>query len=231
MIVGLVGLASVVYGASLVEAAPPVAAEQEKEVEVTLVEMPEEPKDEPPPPAPEPEEPAPALTQAKAAPAPGPAPAPAPDTTSADSDPFAAADAPANSKPGGTGNGTGNGTGTGTGSGTGTAFVPPPPPPTPPPPPPPPNPADYAPPKCKQRGIDAAQAKAIGVEGRVVVKYTVTASGAVINVRAESGPAELRALAVAAVSSWTCEPARMKSDGSALQVTKNVPLTVRLKTD
>jgi hypothetical protein len=53
----------------------------------------------------------------------------------------------------------------------------------------------------------------------------------VVNVRAESGPTELRALAVAAVSSWTCEPARMKSDGSALQVTKNVPLTVRLKTD
>jgi len=91
------------------------------------------------------------------------------------------------------------------------------------------NPADYDPPKCKRRGIDSARAQAAGVEGKVIVSYTVTAAGAVINVKAESGPPELMPLAVAAVSGWTCEPARMKADGSAVQVTKKVPLTVKLK--
>lgn len=144
----------------------------------------------------------------------------------------------------GRGSGAGSGSGSGTGSGTGvsTAGFPIPPPPTPtiaaaPPPPPPPapkappkpNPADYDPPKCKRRGIDAGQAKAIGVEGKVIVSYTVTVTGAVTNVKAVSGPPELSGLAVQAVSAWSCEPARMKSDGSAIQITKKVPLTVTLK--
>ena len=63
----------------------------------------------------------------------------------------------------------------------------------------------------------------------MIVSYTVTASGAVTNVKAVSGPPELIPLAVAAVSAWSCEPARMKADGSAVQVTKKVPLTVKLK--
>jgi hypothetical protein len=36
-------------------------------------------------------------------------------------------------------------------------------------------------------------------------------------------------LALAAVQAWTCEPARMKADGSPMQVTKKVPLTVKLQ--
>jgi len=125
--------------------------------------------------------------------------------------------------------------GTGSGSGSGAR----PSKPAPPPPPPPPkaekpvapkiSPADYDPPKCKKKGIDAARAKALNVEGKVVVTYTVTASGAVTNVSASSGPPELVPLAIAAVQSWQCEPARMKSDGSPVQVTKKVPLTVRLQ--
>jgi TonB family protein len=128
--------------------------------------------------------------------------------------------------------GSGNGTGTGSGNGSGNAppkKVEPPPPPPEKPKAPKINPADYDPPKCKRRGIDSARAQAAGVEGKVIVSYTVTASGAVTNVKAESGPPELMPLAVAAVSGWTCEPARMKADGSAVQVTKKVPLTVKLK--
>lgn len=85
------------------------------------------------------------------------------------------------------------------------------------------------PPKCKRRGIDSARAKAMNVEGKVMVTYTVTASGDVVNVSATSGPPELRPLAVAAVQSWRCEPARRKSDGGAVSVTKKVPLTVTLQ--
>jgi TonB family protein len=144
------------------------------------------------------------------------------------------------SPPAGAGGGSGNGSGHGTGSGMGAAPSPPPTPPPPAPPPPraappkpkapaAPDPADYDPPKCKKRGIDKAAAKAAGVEGKVVVSYTVTASGAVTNVRAVSGPAELQPLAVAAVQAWSCEPARMKADGGAIVVTKKVPLTVTLK--
>lgn len=131
---------------------------------------------------------------------------------------------------GGSGNGTGTGTGNGSGSGPAKVKVEPPaPPPVEKPKAPKINPADYDPPKCKRRGIDSARAQAAGVEGKVIVSYTVTAAGAVINVKAESGPPELMPLAVAAVSGWTCEPARMKADGSAVQVTKKVPLTVKLK--
>lgn len=130
---------------------------------------------------------------------------------------------------GGNGSGSGNGTGNGSGSGPPKVKVEAPPPPPEKPKAPKINPADYDPPKCKRRGIDSARAQAAGVEGKVIVSYTVTASGAVTNVKAESGPPELMPLAVAAVSAWTCEPARMKADGSAVQVTKKVPLTVKLK--
>lgn len=139
----------------------------------------------------------------------------------------------------GTGRGTGPGHGNGTGSGYGGGGpVPsPPPPPAPPPPPEPPkpkarpkpNPADYDAPKCRRRGIDAGRAKALGIEGRVIVSYTVTTSGAVTNVKVVSGPPELGALAVSAVQGWTCEPARMKADGSPIAITKKVPLSVTLE--
>jgi protein TonB len=227
--IGGAGLAVLIYGASLVEASPPETPEPDTEVEVSLVETPEESKEEP---EPEPE-PAPDRVPAPVPTSRAPAPkAPEPEPGGGADDMYDAADAKAG-KPGGGGIGPGTGSGLG---GPGTAAAPPPPPPPaapppPPPPPPPPNPADYHPPKCKQRGIDPQAAKAIGVEGKVVVKYTVTATGQVTNVVAKSGPAELRALAVKTVSGWTCQPARMKSDDTPIQVTKNVPLTVRFQTD
>lgn len=194
---------------------------------IALVDEPEGGAGGPPPAT---EAPPPALTPPPPAPVVQPKAAPAAKFDYADESPAALA---------GGGGGTGSGSGNGTGTGNGAKPAPPPAPPPPPPPakveppkpaaPAAPDPTDYDPPKCKKRGIDSAQAKALGVEGRVVVSYTVTASGAVSNVRAVSGPSELQALAVAAVSAWSCEPARMKEGGAPVVVTKKVPLTVTLK--
>lgn len=92
------------------------------------------------------------------------------------------------------------------------------------------SPEDYDPPKCKASRIDAAAAKATGVEGTVVVKYTVTETGAVTNVGVVSGPPELHALALAAAQRTTCEPARLKADGSAISISRKVPFRVRFST-
>lgn len=211
---------------------PPEKKKKEKIVDVSLVDEPEGGSGSP--------EPAVAALPVTPAVAPPPLVQPKLITTSRTSNTMY--DDPKPNPGKGTGTGTGSGSGTGSGAGVGTADFPVPPPPSPtisvaPPPPPPPapkappkpNPADYDPPKCKRRGIDPGQAKAIGVEGKVIVSYTVTATGAVTNVKAVSGPPELMGLAVQAVSGWSCEPARMKSDGSAIQITKKVPLTVTLK--
>lgn len=92
------------------------------------------------------------------------------------------------------------------------------------------SPEDYDPPKCRSSRIDAAAAKAAGVEGTVIVKYTVTETGAVTNVAVVSGPPELHALAVAAAQRTTCEPARLKADGSAISISRRVPFRVRFST-
>jgi TonB family protein len=92
------------------------------------------------------------------------------------------------------------------------------------------SPEDYDPPKCKASRIDAAAAKATGVEGTVVVKYTVTESGAVTGVAVVSGPPELHSLALAAAQRTTCEPARLKADGSAISISRKVPFRVRFST-
>jgi TonB family protein len=93
------------------------------------------------------------------------------------------------------------------------------------------SPEDYDPPKCKASRIDAAAAKAAGVEGTVVVKYTVTETGAVTNVAVVSGPPELHSLALAAAQRTTCQPARLKADGSAISISRKVPFRVRFSTN
>ena len=93
------------------------------------------------------------------------------------------------------------------------------------------SPEDYDPPKCKASGIDAAAAKATGVQGTVVVKYTVTESGAVTNASVVSGPPELHALALAAAQRTKCEPAKLKADGSAISISRRVPFRVRFSTN
>ncbi len=221
--VGLALLAALGFAATRVKAAPaPAPAEPEEEdIPVALVETPEEA---PPPP----EEPA-APTE-KITPGPRRSPPPSSPTTIPDGakqtdvgeDPYGNAPPPE----------AGNGGGGGSGSGSGPAAPLPtaPPPPKPPPAPAPraaPAPDDYEPPKCKLASPDRAQAKAIGVEGTVVVKYTVTESGAIVNARVTKGPPELGGLALAAIAASRCEPARMKSDGAPVSVTRTVRYPIR----
>ncbi len=92
------------------------------------------------------------------------------------------------------------------------------------------SPEDYDPPRCKPASIDAAAARAAGVEGTVLVKYTVLESGAVTQVAVVTGPAELHALALAAARKTVCEPARRKADGAAISISRRVPFRVRFST-
>jgi TonB family protein len=220
--VGLALLGSLGFAATRVKAAPAPAPAppEEEDIPVALVESPDEP-----PPPPEPNE-APAER-----PSPGPRrPAMAASPTripegakqaDAGEDPYGNAPLP---EPGAQSGGGG--------AGTGPALprtAPPPPPKRPPPPAPKaaPSPADYEPPKCKLASPDRAQAKALGVEGTVVVKYTVTEGGAIVNANVTKGPPELAGLALAAIAASRCEPARMKSDGSPVSVTRTVRYPIR----
>jgi protein TonB len=93
------------------------------------------------------------------------------------------------------------------------------------------SPEEYDPPKCKLAAIDRRAAKSLGVEGSVAVKFRVTESGAITDVAVVSGPAELHALAIAAVQKSKCEPARLKADGSAIPMTKRARFPVRFSTE
>ncbi|MFO0550588.1 MAG: TonB family protein [Polyangiaceae bacterium] len=236
LVAGTVGVAVMLVGgyaaSKFVRAPQPEAPAEEPAVEVSLL----EPEEEPPPPPPPTRASEPASLPAAAPPRPAAAAPPrtvtapsAPKTAPADYDDDRPTFHPGN----GQGDGTGAGGEKGGTGGQNQSVAPPPPPPPEPKPPPPkraPEPTEYDPPKCKRRGIDAAQAKALGVSGKVIVTYTVTATGEVVNVTAQSGPTALQPLAVAAVSAWKCEPARMKEDGKAIAVTKKVPLNVSVET-
>ncbi len=71
-------------------------------------------------------------------------------------------------------------------------------------------------------------AKAQGIEGTVIIKYVVTVSGAVSNVRVIRGPAALRAVCVAAVRSWRFKPAQL--DGRPVSVSRIARFPFRIKT-
>ncbi|MBI4957829.1 MAG: energy transducer TonB [Myxococcales bacterium] len=116
-----------------------------------------------------------------------------------------------------------------------TGPAPPPPTPAPPAPAPRPPPAvkatreDVAPPKPLSRTPPAypASAKAAGVEGTVTVRYVVTESGDVAEVRATAGPEELRAACVAAVASWRFEPATSEGRPVRFAATARFPFRIR----
>jgi len=210
------------YAATRVTAAPPPppVEEDEQEIPVALVETPEEKVDEPPPS----DDPAPAAPGPRR-PAPSQTPTQVPDGAK-QSDP--GDDLYGNAPPPEVGTyGSGGSAG---GHGHAPKAAPPPPPP-PPPPRPKLSPEDYEPPKCKLSAPNAAQAKSIGVEGTVVVKYTVTESGAITNPRVVKGPPELSGLALAAISASRCEPARLKSDGSPVTVTRTVRYPIRFSSN
>ena len=89
---------------------------------------------------------------------------------------------------------------------------------------------DVTPPKAlaMQAPSYPAEAKAAGIEGIVVVQYTVTETGEVEEVEAVRGPPELTAVCVAAVQSWRFSPA-MK-DGEPVSVRRMARFPFRIKT-
>jgi TonB family protein len=220
---GAAMLGALGFGATRVAKAPPPPPpeEEEPEIPVSLVETPED----------KPEEPARDVDQAPAA----PGPRRAPPSQTPTQIPHGAKQADAgddlygNAPPDvGT---AGGGAGSGGGSGHAPKAAPPPPPPPPPPPKPKLSPEDYDAPKCKLAAPDRGQARAIGVEGTVVVKYTVTESGVIANPRVVKGPPELAGLALAAIAASHCEPARLKSDGSPVTVTRTVRYPIRFSSN
>lgn len=90
---------------------------------------------------------------------------------------------------------------------------------------------DMTPPKAlvKTTPIYPAEAKAAGIEGTVVVKFTVTETGEVTGVTVLRGPPELRASCEAAVKTWKFSPA-LDKDGRPVAVPKLVSFPFRIKT-
>jgi periplasmic protein TonB len=73
------------------------------------------------------------------------------------------------------------------------------------------------------------EAKAAGVEGTVVVKFTVTESGAVTDVKVLKGPPELHAVCVAAVKAMRFKPGHSE-DGVVRAFTRIKKFKFQLKT-
>jgi protein TonB len=74
-----------------------------------------------------------------------------------------------------------------------------------------------------------AEAKAAGVEGTVVIKFVVTETGAVTDVRVLKGPPELHAVCVAAVKALRFKPGHSE-DGVVHAFTKIKSFRFRLRT-
>lgn len=112
---------------------------------------------------------------------------------------------------------------------------------TPPPPPPPPQivkdkprPVSETdtPPEQIGEAVNPempADAKAAGIEGTVVVRWVVTETGAVTDVRVLKGPPELHAVCIAAVKSMRFKPGR-DADGVARSFTRIKKFRFKLRT-
>jgi protein TonB len=74
-----------------------------------------------------------------------------------------------------------------------------------------------------------ADAKAAGLEGTVVVRYVVSESGEVTDVRAMKGPPELHAVCVAAVKAMRFKPA-LDADGKPVMVVRYMKFPFKLRT-
>jgi TonB family protein len=72
-----------------------------------------------------------------------------------------------------------------------------------------------------------AAAKAEGIEGTVIIKYVVTESGQVTNVRVVRGPQALRAVCVAAVKRWRFKPAKLEGRPVAVHRVARFPFRIR----
>lgn len=74
-----------------------------------------------------------------------------------------------------------------------------------------------------------AEAKAAGIEGTVIVKFVVTESGAVTDVRVLKGPPELHAVCIAAVKAMRFKPGHSE-DGVARAFTRIKKFKFQLRT-
>jgi len=110
--------------------------------------------------------------------------------------------------------------------GTGTAPAPPPPPPPPPPPAPEPIKKASEPPGNKNPTFPKAALRE-GVEGTVVVEFTVLPNGTATNPKILSGPSAFHEAVLNAVPSWRFEPATQGGKKISSRMTKKV--TFRLE--
>ena len=225
--IGFVALMSVfIY---LLKTAPKALAEEaEEDAKVVEVELAKEPEPEPEPPPPPPE-----LRPQKSNPGPRLQKLETPTTISEEKVQEKEV------KPS-------TGTGTdpyekGGGNGTGTAEKAVVAPAAPPPPPPPPKVVTNRPSPVGENDTPPeplgaapvpempAEAKAAGIEGTVIVKFTVTETGAVTDVKVLKGPPELHAVCIAAVKGMRFKPGRHE-DGSPGSFTRIKKFKFQLRT-
>jgi protein TonB len=73
-----------------------------------------------------------------------------------------------------------------------------------------------------------SDAKALGIQGTVIIRYTVSAMGRITNIRVLRGPKELRAAGLNALRNATCQPATL--DGDPVAVFRIARFPFRLRT-
>lgn len=214
----------------LMKTAPPAQAEEsEPDDKVVEVELAKEPEPEPEPPPPPPAELRPRVAT------PGPRLAKIETPTTLSDEKVQEKDVKASPPSGGDPYEKGSGDGTG---GAEKAVVEAPAPPAPPPPKPvvaegprPVSENDTPPELIGTAPVPEmpAEAKAAGVEGTVIVKFVVTETGAVTDVRALKGPPELYAVCIAAVKALRFKPGHSE-DGVPRAFTRTKKFKFQLKT-
>lgn len=213
--IGLLSLLGVFVG--LIKYSPKALAEEvEEDAKVVEVELAKEPEPEPPPPPPE-------LRPHHSNPGPRLQKIETPTTISDDK----VQEKEVKPQAGGSSDPYQKGGGDGTGGPDKAVVEAPTPPPAPPPPklvdnrPRPVGETDTPPELIGTAPVPEmpAEAKAAGVEGTVLVKFVVTESGAVTDVRVLKGPPELHAVCIAAVKALRFKPGHSE-DGVAHAFTK-----------
>jgi protein TonB len=204
-----------------------VAAQEEEDAKVVEVQLAKEPE-----PEPEPEPPPPELKPQRA-PSGGPRLPKIETPTTISSDKLAEKDVKPSTA--GSGDPYEKGSGDGTG-GPSKAVVEPAPAPPPPPAPklnkPRPISEDDVPPEpigADVRPEYPPEAKAAGIEGVVLVRYVVTETGEVKDVKAVKGPPELFAACIAAVKALRFKPAH-DAQGNAISVVRYKKFRMRITT-
>jgi protein TonB len=224
----LIGASAVASGIGFVVlTSSQVAAQEEEEAKVVEVQLAKEPE---PPPEPEPAPPPPELRHHAANPGPRLPKLETPTTLS--NDKVEEKDA----KPASAGGDDPYQKGGGDGSTGAQKAVVAPEPPAPPPAPhlnkPRPVSEDDTPPELIGAAANPAypaEAKAAGIEGVVLVRYVVTETGEVTEVKAVKGPPELFAVCVAAVRAEHYKPAH-DAQGNPISVVKYKKFRMRITT-